>query len=171
MPPHTTYDVLIKLLDWPFLFFVALCLIVFIFRKQLVVLLNRGDIQVSWGENRNIRLRDLSENLDKELDPIRDEIETIKEAVSNLQQQSGASSAQQTLLGEPVVISAVDRDNAMQRIKDALTSSQYKWRSIDRLAAIAGLEVPQALSIIRSDPEILLSIGKSGRQIARLKSR
>jgi hypothetical protein len=40
---------------------------------------------ISWGENRSIRLHQLSASLDEELDPIRDEIEAIKTAITAIE--------------------------------------------------------------------------------------
>jgi hypothetical protein len=42
---------------------------------------------------------------------------------------------------------------------------------VERLSHLAGVSEADALEILRSDPNVVLSRGKSGRQIARLKSR
>jgi hypothetical protein len=163
-------DILIKLLDWPFLAFVFLFAFILIFRRQIKRVLDRGDITISWGENRSIRLRDLSESLDEEFDPLHDEIEALKEAVSALQAKAQVpSSGQIEPMGEQ--LSEQARKDALRRMKNALTTGKWRWRSIERLAVIGAVTESQAIDILRSDPEVVLSRGKSGNQIARLKSR
>ena len=66
-----------KSLDWPFLFFLGLLAFCWWFRVELKSVLRRGDILLSWGD-RSIRLRELSKSLDEELEPIRDDIESLK---------------------------------------------------------------------------------------------
>jgi hypothetical protein len=56
-------------------------------------------------------------------------------------------------------------------MKQALEDPRYRWRSIERLSHLVGVPEADALNILRGDPEIVLGMGKSGRQIARLKSR
>ncbi len=51
------------------------------FRKEFRTLLSRGDITISWCEGRSIRLHDISEHLDREMDQVRDELNIVKEAV------------------------------------------------------------------------------------------
>jgi hypothetical protein len=56
-------------------------------------------------------------------------------------------------------------------MRTALSSGKYLWRSIERLAIIAGVPESAALDILRADPDVVLGMGKSQRQIARLASR
>ena len=167
---ETYHYYLLKLLDWPFLLVVVLFSCIFIFRKQLISILSRGDILLSWG-NSSIRLGDLSDNLDKELDPIREEIEALKQAIEKIQLNSGAPKSQQIEPPATSDLSGEQLDDAKSRIQEALKSGKYRWRSIERLAAIGGVSENQALDILRSDPEVVFSVDKSWRQIARLKSR
>lgn len=163
--------VLLKMLDWPFLAFVILLLAIFLFRLQMAGLFSRGDISFSWGENRNIRLRELSASLDEELDPIRDEISVIKQAVAVIEATFKVPNAPRM---EPVMkdeLSPEQRDMAKKRMKEALTTGEYLWRSLERLAIIGGISESQALELLRTDPEVVLSRAKSGRPIARLAAR
>jgi hypothetical protein len=83
---QSTFEpVILKLLDWPFLACVILLLALFLFRQQMAGIFGRGDILISWGENRSIRLRELLSSLDQELDPIRDEISVIKQAIATVE--------------------------------------------------------------------------------------
>ena len=62
-------------------------------------------------------------------------------------------------------------DGSKERLFAALAEGKYAWRTVDALSAKAGLEPAQTLAILRSDSDIVLSRGKSGKRIARLKSR
>jgi len=179
-----------KVLDWPFLLLVCTVFIVFVFQEELAGVLGRGDITLSWGE-RSIRLRDLSTNLDEELDPIRDDIEEIKKALpafwlhaTNRESKLRFQGFDQILVQDekPNVprseatfvrqsLSEDQRHAALQKMKRALADTDFRWRSIERLAIAAGLHEDDALGILRSDPEVVLGKGKSGRRIARLVSR
>jgi hypothetical protein len=179
-----------KFLDWPFLLLVCTVFIVFVFQEELAGVLGRGDITLSWGE-RSIRLRDLSTNLDEELDPIRDDIEEIKKALpafwshaTNRESKLRFQGFDQILVEDKTQnvprseatfvrqsLSEDQRQAALQKMKRALAETDFRWRSIERLAIAAGLPEDDALGILRSDPEVVLGKGKSGRRIARLVSR
>ncbi len=153
-----------KLLDAPFLIVCALLFFVLWFRKELGSLLSRGDILLSWGE-RSIRLRELSKSLDEELEPIRDDIKSIQDALRGGAGAAGGSIA-------PVAAAPTDdRAAAATRIRQQLETSEFKWRSVERLAAASGLSQSQVLEMLRADPAVRLGVGKSGRQIAGLRSR
>ena len=154
--------VLPKLLEWPFLLFVALMWFWCLFGKELRAMLSRGDILLSWGD-RSIHLQELSKSLDEELEPIRDDIEALQH-----------SAAQQLPPGS-VVTPRVADDDDMERVKTlirkALETSKFQWRSIERLAGASCVDEKQVLEIVRADPTIRLGLGKSGRQIAGLRTR
>ncbi len=163
--------VLLKMLDWPFLAFVILLLAIFLFRRQMASVFGRGDILISWGENRSIRLRELAASLDEELDPIRDEVNVIKKAIAVIEANFKVPNAPRM---EPITkdeLAPDQREMAKKRMKEALVTGEYLWRSLDRLAIIGGISESQALDVLRTDSEVVLSIDKSGRRIARLASR
>lgn len=64
------------------------------------------------------------------------------------------------------------REEQWQKMEYALWNHKFFWRSIERLARAADITPQRAESILqgRSD-EVLISRGKSGRTIARLKKR
>lgn len=166
----TVGDLLLKLLDWPFLAFVILLFVIVLFRKQLEGVFGRGDIQISWGD-RSIRLRELSGSLDEELDPIHDEIDEIKKAVAAIESTVRVPNAPRMEPRDKDALSAEQRDAAKRRMKEALASGQYLWRSIERLAIIGAVSESQAVDILRPDQDVVLSVGKSGHQIAKLATR
>ena len=75
-------------LDWPFLLFVIIIFCSLFFRQQLGGLLSRWDIAIDWGTG-SIRLRELSEKFDQEVDPVREELDALKQAVTALESQTG----------------------------------------------------------------------------------
>jgi cellulose biosynthesis protein BcsQ len=58
---------------------------------------------------------------------------------------------------------------AVFRMRRGLQEGKFEWRSIDALARAAGIGVTEALDILRGEPEIDFSRGKSGRVIVRLR--
>lgn len=161
-----SHHVVPKLLDWPFLLFVTLLVFLMYFRKELKAVFTRGDIMIKWGEG-SIQLKELSSNLDKEFDPVREQIASLKAALAS------ATSTSASPVGAPAVhaLTATQHDAVRGRLLDALTTSEYKWRSLERLAEIAGVSQPTVLDILRTMPEVELSVGKSNRQIAGLTKR
>jgi len=126
-------------------------------------ILRRGDITLSWGD-RSIRLRELSDNLDKELAPIRDQ---IKELQIEMKALSGAQKPEEADRIDYLNLS----EDAVKRIKEALASERWNWRSVERLANAAGIPEDRVLTLLRLDPEIQLGADKAGHRLARLKTR
>jgi hypothetical protein len=62
-------------------------------------------------------------------------------------------------------------EGAREKIRQALAEGKWAWRSVEALAAKAALSSQQTLQILRRDPEIELGRSKSGRSIARLRTR
>jgi hypothetical protein len=166
VPREAWLEILLKLLDGPFLLAVVVIVFLCLFRKQLMGLLGRGDIQVSWGDGRSIRLRDLAEKLDEELDPLRDDVEALKQATP-----AATPSAQPIHEPEIAEPTSNPREHALRVMKEALANPKYRWRAVERLATLAYLPEPEAAELLRSDPDVVFGIGKSRRPIARLKHR
>jgi hypothetical protein len=160
-------EVLLKLLEWPFLFFLALALLVLLFRQQFLEILGRGDITFTWGD-RSIRLRELSESLDKELAPIREEIKALRDEVEAL---SGVQKPKEFDRPGYTDLSENERLDVLRRIREALASEEWRWRSVERLAVEAGIPENKVLTLLRSDPEVKLGADKAGRRLAKLETR
>jgi hypothetical protein len=158
------HDVVLKLLEAPFLVFLTITVLLIVLRKELKALFGRSEISIKWGDH-SIELKDLSANFDKELEPLRDDIEVLRQALNQ-----NPSSSRVLELPQPPV-EADELAPVRARLEQALRHSQFKWRSIERLSAIAGASEAQVLTLLRSDPDVRLSVGKSGRQIAGLRSR
>jgi hypothetical protein len=153
-------------LDWPFLLFIIIIFSSLFFRQQLGGLLSRGDIAIDWGTG-NIRLRDLSEKFDQEVDPVREELEALKQAVNALEHQVGSRS----LGDESSASTASSPDETERRLAEALASPKFKWRSIPRLAQMAALSESAVRDVLGTNPEVVFSADKSGNQLAGLRGR
>ena len=164
MMEETLREIVLKLLDWPFLLTVLLLGFAWKFRGEVGALLSRGDIRIAWGEGRSIELRELSESLDKDLQPIQDDIDGLRQDVDSLRSALTARPA-----GDVSYSLAVqDGSDLNDRMLTALADGRYRWRSLSRLAEIAGLTEDEALIALRKNPGVVLGADKQGRRIARL---
>jgi hypothetical protein len=59
----------------------------------------------------------------------------------------------------------------LARLFKALNDPAHRFRSLERLSYVAGMSKGETLDLIQGEPDIVLSKGKSGKFIARLKSR
>ena len=164
----THKELLGRLLDWPFLLFIVLLLGAVYFRQELRTLLSRGDITISWGEGRSIRLHDISEHLDKEMDQIRDELDILKEEVHKFHSSSSDYVAEQYRAEN---ISQPERDEALSLMKNSLRHGKWRWRTLERLAIMSGITEQEALVILQGDPEVELGQDKKSHFIAKIKHR
>jgi hypothetical protein len=57
------------------------------------------------------------------------------------------------------------------RIDEALSHPRYKWRSLDRVAAVAAISVDKATALLQADDRVRFSRGRSGNVIVGLRSR
>lgn len=167
-------DVVLAVLDWPFLLFVGTAVFVWLFRANVAALLGRGDIQISWGENRHIKLTEISEGIDEEIDPIREEIQLLKNKLAELEALTSSTEGDATRRPSPqdedLCIEA--KETAKKRLISELQTGKYRWRSIETLAQKAAISEGDTLDILRASlSDVVLSTGKSGKQIARHVSR
>lgn len=63
------------------------------------------------------------------------------------------------------------KKNAYERMKEALLDENWSYRSIERLAIKGGISEEEAIEILRYDPDIVFGRTKSGRRIAKLRTR
>jgi hypothetical protein len=57
------------------------------------------------------------------------------------------------------------------RLHEALSHPKHRWRSLERLAVAAAVSVQEAADVLRDDPNVRFTQGKSGQTIAGLRSR
>jgi hypothetical protein len=61
--------------------------------------------------------------------------------------------------------------HVLTRMLKALADPAHRFRSIERLSFLGGVSESEAVDLLRGDPEVVFAKGKSGKLIARLKSR
>jgi hypothetical protein len=71
--------------------------------------------------------------------------------------------------GEQRAVSA--ERTVRERLNTALQHHRFKWRTIERVAAEAGISEERAAELLRSDPDVTFSRGKSREIIVGLQSR
>jgi hypothetical protein len=112
--------------------------------------------------------QEVKEEIAQDVDPLRDELDAVKE--QNLPAQGTMPPPTGAAPPAPTAPS-MSPLTPLDRMKQALEDPRYRWRSVERLSHIAGVPEADALKILRDDAAIVLGMGKSGREIARLKSR
>jgi len=66
----------------------------------------------------------------------------------------------------------MDDDRGIRRrLAEALSKTKYKWRSLERVASEMAISEEQAADLLRSDPSVRFSKGKSRKIIVGLRSR
>ena len=174
-------DIVIALLDWPFLLTVLLTVILVKFRKQVGERLSHGDIQLSWGEGKSIQLRELSDNLDMDLQPIQDDLEGLKQEVATLRKKLEAADGQPVGFGVAVSRRA-SRPNHRSRPgargprarephargagRQAFSMAQPRTPGLGRRPQRTGGD-----GMLSTDPDVVLGTDKYGRRIAKQKGR
>ena len=69
-------------------------------------------------------------------------------------------------------VDLLDRDRGIKRrLDEALRHEKYKWRSLESVAAAAGLAEDVAADHLRADSKVVFSKGNSGNVIVGLRSR
>jgi hypothetical protein len=59
----------------------------------------------------------------------------------------------------------------LARMIEALNDPTYRFRSVERLSFQGGISESETIDLLRREPEVMFAKGKSGKLIARLKSR
>ena len=117
-------------------------------------------------------LNSLSESeVDFELVRIAKAIDRILEPSESGGNAASASSTDADGDGSGIGENPGQSDGAREKIRQALAEGKWAWRTIDALTAKAALSPEATLKILRQDPEIELGRSKSGRDIARLRTR
>jgi hypothetical protein len=156
----------LKLLDWPFLLIAGAAALVYIYRVPLGNVIARGGVSIKWGD-KSFSISELPEELNESFAPVTDDIEDLKQRVSELEARAPRKPSAKS---RPADIES-SKGDAQRRMLEALEQGQYRWRSIERLANVGAVSDEEAESILRPLDEVVFSRGKSGRTIARLKTR
>ncbi len=177
------------LVDWPLLLSAVLVVAIFIFREPLKQLLRSGGITVVLGGGRitiGEAVQDiddsLKESFKESLDDFRTSMEEIRKAehkieileaaVAELQSKAEGVPSVSIEPPQPEPTAPQARERLWRTLEGSLNDARYRWRSTDRLAVIAGVSQDEVREILREHTdEVRISRGKSGREIAGLRSR
>jgi hypothetical protein len=173
-------EVVVKLLDWPFLLFVLVLTFLLVFRKHVAALLNRGDITISWGPGRSISLKDIGESLGQELDAMTERLDALE---AHIGPSGDAVTAGDSLDEGPAPPAPApgggpsrrpDPDH-LQTVKaralSALEDPRYEWRTLDRVATLSGSTADEVRQVLRTDPAVTFGSTRTGDPLLKLKRR
>ncbi len=157
-------QIILKLFEWPFLLFLGCTILILIFKSEISKIIKRGGITLTWG-NKSFELNELPEQLNESFATVSDDIEDLKSRLKYLEELP--HNDQVNVIPENLNNEEVEA--AKQRMLNALSIGDYRWRSVERLASIANISVEQANNILRPLAEVVFRVGKSGRSIVRLQ--
>jgi hypothetical protein len=154
-----------KLLDWPVITFVIVVAFFMLFSDAPEGVISKGELTIGWGKDQNIQIRNLSSAVSGELSPLQEDIDALKVAVAKLNDQSNNDLPLRNIPGS----------NLSSEVRDLSASGNrkpgYKWRTVERLAGIAGVSEDHVLSILTTLDDVRLSRSMTGHQIAGLRTR
>jgi DNA-binding transcriptional MerR regulator len=166
------------LLSAPFLLFVGVVIVLWLFHAPLQKMLSRGSLTIKWGD-KEIAIEDISRNFDKELSEklaeLSAEIEELKQHMEDLRGAGSKASAKTKTQSEPE--SVLDKIcSAFHVASDDIAimiyhlgSSRYEWRNVDTLARKTGFPVEKIESLSRQVPHIIVrGQGKTGNVLIGL---
>ena len=159
--------IILQVLNWPFLLFWLALIVLVVFGRKISALFERSHIEISWGKNKHIRLRDLSESIDQELDPIREELVELRTQLGAVTQKSVEGEKKEVPQEMPEGEVKLTKD----RMYKALRSPKFNWRSIEKLADFSRTSEDQILEFLAEDDNVVLGSDKAGRRLAKLKNR
>ena len=160
----TTFSNWIELIGhliWPVAILIFLCLY-------------KDKISTLFDSIRKLKFADFEAEFDKiektlaeqEVSPLNDEIDSLRKRIEKLEKDSGVVKKPKSS-EEP----KMDEVTMKNRVIEAIENGPYRWRSIPRIASISGITENRVLEILRNDVNVVLSKGKSGKRIARLKNK
>lgn len=158
------HEFLLKTLDWPFLLFVTLIVLIFVFRNDIKKILNKAKITIKYGDH-IIELADLPDQLDKDLDPIKERLDLIELQLSSLRDASNTAEIKDKKPTENInQTSPPENEQSKNRtVIHSFKSNRYRYRSLKGLMASTGLSEEEIKQVIESDPRIGVTTNRDGR--------
>ena len=180
-------DVLVAgLLNWPFLLFVTVVIVLILFRHSLQDAVRQGGVTVEFGDTK-LSVGDAVQEIDQELKQTVDDFKSSMDFIHSIEAEVAglrtAVAALQTNASQPVTVASEPTSYGLQQepeagrralrrvIEQALQRNRYRWRSTERLSIVAGVSLEEVREILRTDDRFVVSRGKSGREIAGLRER
>lgn len=154
--PFPWGQILLKMLDWPFLFFVVMVILIFMTKDQIKGLVDRSNIKITWGD-RSIELSELSDNVDQDLDPIKERLDFLEEKFQSMCSAESTESVEE--IKQPT---ATDVNNVINVV---LRNPKYKYRTVNGIAKEANVSKLTAQRILGTNPSVRVIKARDGREL------
>lgn len=159
------------LLNWPFLAFLLALALLWFMRNDLVNLMKNKNITVSIAGNQ-VMIVDAVETINRETET---EFVALQERVLGLEakfDQLALATDDPELAGKLSAAASEKGDEEIwERLNSELQDGKYTWRTVDRLALVAGVAPEKVHTILARHDDVRMGRSKSGRKIARHMTR
>ncbi len=163
-------QVVLKLLDWPFLLFILIVVLLYFTRHELKGLVSRSNVKITWGD-RAIELSELADNVDQDLDPLKERVEQLEQKLQQLTQSSSSSAAVDSeqesvnIRSEPPAPASPNPSDIENVLNIALSNPHYKYRTAEGVARELELPVQYAQQILAEAPNVRVTKSRDGREL------
>ncbi|WP_372739143.1 hypothetical protein [Neptunomonas sp.] len=150
-------QLVLKLIDWPFLLFIIVVFLIFLMKDQLKGLVDRSNVKITWGD-RSIELNELADNVDQDIDPIKERIDLIEEKLAKITTDE-VPTEQVNSDPEPTT------DDIYKVLHVGLANPKYKYRTASGVAKDAEIPIQTAQTILTSNPNIRVVKARDGKEL------
>lgn len=166
------HEFVLKTLDWPFLLFVTLIVLIVVFRDDIKKILNKAKITIKYGDH-IIELADLPDQLDKDLDPIKERLDLIELQLLSMRDAGNTAEITDKKPTENIhqTILQGNEQSKNRTVIHSFKSNRYRYRSLKGLMASTGLSEEDIKQVIESDPRIGVTTNRDGRVLYFNKQR
>lgn len=151
-------------LNSPVVILILTIVIILMFREKLIKTLSNRNIEIGWGD-KSIKLSELSNNLDQEIDPIKEQIEELKQELQFVKAQKHIE------FEDKEIKSSASNEEVKTKIYKALASPKFRWRSLESIAKFVRASCDDVLEILESDEKVIVEKAKNGKTLAKFKHR
>ncbi|UAA38937.1 hypothetical protein KIH87_00755 [Paraneptunicella aestuarii] len=156
MEQSEALQIVLKLLDWPFLLFILVSTLIYVTRRQIRNLVDRSNLKITWGD-RSIELSDLADNLDQDLDPIKERLDALEEQMKTMGKTT--PDKEKFTQKEPTELE-IDKV-----LNVALKNPRFKYRTLDGIAKDVKIPKDKVQQILGSNPQVQVLKARDGRQL------
>ncbi|SFG48778.1 hypothetical protein [Neptunomonas qingdaonensis] len=150
-------QLVLKLIDWPFLLFIIVVFLIFLMKDQLKGLVDRSNVKITWGD-RSIELNELADNVDQDIDPIKERIDLIEEKLAKI--TTDDVPIEQVNSGPEPTADDIDKV-----LHVGLANPKYKYRTASGVAKDAEIPIQTAQTILTSNPNIRVVKARDGKEL------
>ena len=126
-------------------------------KDQLKALVDRSNLKITWGD-RLIELNELADNVDQDMDPIKERIELLEEQLVKIT----TDDLQIEPLNQGLEPTGDDIDKVLHV---ALANPKYKYRTASGVVRDANIPIQTAQKILTSNPNVRVVKARDGKEI------